>query len=142
MFGRTPASNAVDGNTNNKFSGGSVANTYIEQNPWWQVDLGDTYSISRVVVFPFYRDDYLKDYTVTLLLKQGNQFVPQTTTEVFPYYGGETARAYDWWPPQDLVRIVRIDTKASTKFTLRVAEVQVYSSNSTYVRLRGVMLGA
>lgn len=37
------AANAIDGNTNGVFNKGSVTHTEAEDNPWWQVDLGDDY---------------------------------------------------------------------------------------------------
>ena len=47
----SPASLAVDGNTNGDWSGGSVTATSYENNPWWQVDLGTSQSIQSIEVW-------------------------------------------------------------------------------------------
>ncbi len=44
-------SRAVDGNTNGNWSGGSVTHTNLNQDPWWQVDLGVVDSIASVDVW-------------------------------------------------------------------------------------------
>jgi hypothetical protein len=45
------ASSAVDGNTDGNFFNGSVTATNLDSNPWWQVDLGASASVTSVVVF-------------------------------------------------------------------------------------------
>jgi hypothetical protein len=45
------ASVAVDGNTDGAFFDGSVTATNSEQNPWWQVDLGTSVTVSSVTIF-------------------------------------------------------------------------------------------
>nr|ACF05191.1 bryohealin precursor [Bryopsis plumosa] len=44
------ASRGVDGDDNPMWSGNSCTHTEKQQNPWWQVDLGGTYQISKVVI--------------------------------------------------------------------------------------------
>ncbi len=39
---------AVDGNTDGNYNANSVTHTNIEANPWWQVDLGSTYTVQTV----------------------------------------------------------------------------------------------
>jgi hypothetical protein len=46
-----PASNAVDGNTNSAWGGGSCTHTNSEQGAWWAVDLQDTYNVATVEVY-------------------------------------------------------------------------------------------
>ncbi|PQO27049.1 DUF1553 domain-containing protein [Blastopirellula marina] len=47
-----PATKAIDGNTNGDFFGGmSTTHTKQEKNPWWEVDLGATMTIDKVVVW-------------------------------------------------------------------------------------------
>jgi hypothetical protein len=47
-----PASLAVDGNTNGDYHASkSVTHTAVEDNPWWQVDLGAEMPVERVVVW-------------------------------------------------------------------------------------------
>ena len=45
------ASSAVDGNTDGNFFDGSVTHTNQDTNAWWQVDLGQSTTISSVVVW-------------------------------------------------------------------------------------------
>ncbi|XP_078665730.1 fucolectin-like [Branchiostoma floridae x Branchiostoma belcheri] len=48
---RYPAERAVDGNTGtNLFHRRECTHTNLEYQPWWKVDLGDTYVISHVTV--------------------------------------------------------------------------------------------
>jgi hypothetical protein len=44
----SPASNAVDGNTNGSYGGGSITHTDYNQYAWWQVDLGAAQAIAGV----------------------------------------------------------------------------------------------
>ncbi len=44
------AAAAVDGNTNGEWNNGSVSHTDV-QGPWWQVDLGGVYDISRIRIW-------------------------------------------------------------------------------------------
>ncbi|GMH43774.1 hypothetical protein BSKO_11708 [Bryopsis sp. KO-2023] len=41
---------AVDGNTDSSYSSASCTHTKKQKNPWWQVDLGATYQITKVVI--------------------------------------------------------------------------------------------
>ncbi|MEM1357708.1 MAG: discoidin domain-containing protein, partial [Bacteroidota bacterium] len=50
-FGSVMGDRAVDGNTNGRFTAGSVASTLEQGNPWWEVDLGDSYNINRVEIW-------------------------------------------------------------------------------------------
>ncbi|MFK7908596.1 MAG: discoidin domain-containing protein, partial [Chitinophagales bacterium] len=42
---------AVDGNTNGVWTGRSVSHTNEQNNPWWEVDLGAMYDISKVEIY-------------------------------------------------------------------------------------------
>ncbi|GMH44504.1 hypothetical protein BSKO_12456 [Bryopsis sp. KO-2023] len=41
---------AIDGDANPNYSGGSCTHTQTELNPWWQVDLGASYTVTRVLI--------------------------------------------------------------------------------------------
>ena len=43
-----PAGNAVDGDTNGSYGGGSLSHTGLDQYAWWQVDLGSTQALAGV----------------------------------------------------------------------------------------------
>ena len=45
------AGSAVDGNPDGNFYDGSVTATNLDPNPWWQVDLGASASVSSIVVW-------------------------------------------------------------------------------------------
>lgn len=49
-YGGLPA-RAVDGTTSGAWSGGSVTHTRVEDQPWWQVDLGDRHSIGQIAIW-------------------------------------------------------------------------------------------
>ncbi|XP_055359191.1 fucolectin-4 [Betta splendens] len=44
------AYNAIDGNRNPNANAGSCTHTIQQNNPWWRVDLLDTYVITSVVI--------------------------------------------------------------------------------------------
>jgi len=45
------ASQAIDGNRSGNFTADSLSHTDFDNQPWWQVDLGQRFAISRVDVF-------------------------------------------------------------------------------------------
>lgn len=45
------ASRAVDGNTNGVYSGNSCTHSNDENDPWWEIDLGDNYDVSKIVIW-------------------------------------------------------------------------------------------
>lgn len=42
---------AVDGNTDGVYNHGSITHTNTEFQPWWEVDLGDTYDLTDIVLW-------------------------------------------------------------------------------------------
>uniref|UniRef100_A0A3P9Q8X6 Fucolectin tachylectin-4 pentraxin-1 domain-containing protein n=1 Tax=Poecilia reticulata TaxID=8081 RepID=A0A3P9Q8X6_POERE len=48
MFGA--ASNAIDGNRNSAFRDESCSHTEQQSNPWWRVDLLDSYVVTQVII--------------------------------------------------------------------------------------------
>ncbi|KAI2663084.1 Fucolectin-1 [Labeo rohita] len=50
VYSNGNAENAVDGNRGTDYGKGSCTHTTAEFNPWWRVDLGNVYSISKVVI--------------------------------------------------------------------------------------------
>lgn len=45
------ASRAVDGNTNGAYSGNSCTHSNDENDPWWEIDLGANYDVSKIVIW-------------------------------------------------------------------------------------------
>ncbi|MED6288834.1 hypothetical protein CHARACLAT_030339, partial [Characodon lateralis] len=44
------ASNAIDGNTDSAFKDGSCSHTARQTNPWWRVDLLDSYIVTQIII--------------------------------------------------------------------------------------------
>ena len=42
---------AIDGNTDGNFFDGSVTHTNLENNPWWQVDLGASSTVNSISIW-------------------------------------------------------------------------------------------
>lgn len=45
------ANKAIDGNTDGRFIVGSITNTGEDVYPWWEVDLGAVYDVSKIVIW-------------------------------------------------------------------------------------------
>jgi len=50
LYGEADASRAIDGNMDGNYYNNSVTHTNEDINPWWQVDLGSTYDVTRVII--------------------------------------------------------------------------------------------
>jgi len=91
------ARRANDGNTNGDYGANSVSHTSSEDNPWWEVDLGQPMAIDRVVVWN--RTDggeaissRTKNYKV-LLLDGARKTVEERQSE--PYPNPKAEHVYD-----------------------------------------------
>ncbi|MBV8881775.1 MAG: DUF1553 domain-containing protein, partial [Planctomycetaceae bacterium] len=91
------ARRANDGNTNGDYNANSVCHTSAEDNPWWEVDLGQPLPIDRVVVWN--RTDggeaissRTKNYKV-LLLDGARKTVEERKTDTYP--NPKTEHVYD-----------------------------------------------
>ena len=114
---------AVDGNTNGAWANGSVTHTYLDNQAWWQVDLGAMYSIQRVDVWN--RTDCcgerLTNFNV-LVLDQN-----QATVATFPTPGqGGTPTSITVNRTGRYVRVQLVGTNY-----LSLAEVQVWGTSSS-----------
>lgn len=120
-----PASNAIDGNTNGVYSGGSVTHTNgDEENPWWQVDLGEEKTIEEIVIFN--RTDCcgerLTNFSVSVLDSEENSVFTQSfTTPPSPSLPIDVGSV--------LGQIVKVELAAAG--TLSLAEVQVFAGEFT-----------
>ena len=45
------AGNAIDGNQGGNFPSDNIAHSYIDAESWWQLDLGASYQLSKIVLF-------------------------------------------------------------------------------------------
>jgi hypothetical protein len=78
------ASLAVDGNTDGAYNHDSVTHTDSELNPWWEVDLEDSYDISEIWIYN--RTDAsskarLSNFTVSILNSSGDTNWSQTVSD-------------------------------------------------------------
>jgi hypothetical protein len=119
------ASLAVDGNTDGAYNHDSVTHTDEELNPWWEVDLGDNYTIGEIWVWN--RTDTssmgrLTNFTVSVVNSSGDTTWSETVN--------------DYPDPS-----VTLDAKGASGSVVRVqingvgiinlAEVEVYTGLST-----------
>ncbi|MDO7172361.1 discoidin domain-containing protein [Mariniflexile sp. AS56] len=120
------ASRAIDGNTAGSFASGngSISLTNVEENPWWQVDLGANKRIDDIKIFN--RTDSccknrMSDFTVYVIDASG------TTT---------FSKTYTIAPDPSVVvnagnvqgQIIRIQLNSNN--ALALAEVQVYEAEA------------
>ena len=120
------ASYAIDGKRDQIFSidawqFNTVTSTDTEIRPWWEVDLGEDYTIRSVVIYKRldkYEDD-LRDFSVSVF--DSNGFV--TATETFPDAADAVATiAFDGVDG----RKIRVMLNGNITRLLCLAEVQVY----------------
>ncbi|MEZ6130344.1 MAG: DUF1553 domain-containing protein [Planctomycetaceae bacterium] len=65
-----PAGNAIDGNTDGDYQKNSVTHSETVDDPWWEIDLGSSQPIDRIVIWNRTDNNLhtrLKDFTVQLL---------------------------------------------------------------------------
>jgi len=118
------SSRAVDGNTSGNWGSGTITHTNTQANPWWMVDLEDSYPISKINLFNRMDCCTNRNRGVTVaILNDGGE-------EVWSYeHGGQT-------PPHKLTLdvenengepIVGAKVRVSLPYTdpLSIAELQV-----------------
>jgi len=114
---------AIDGNTNGNFQDGSVIHTMTQVDPWWQVDLQLTATVSRVIIWN--RTDCCGDLLVgaNIYLKDasGNILHTETVTS-----SGATS-TFDFAPVASVtaIRVARENT-APSQVTLHFAEIEAF----------------
>ncbi|MCW3815987.1 glycoside hydrolase N-terminal domain-containing protein [Micromonospora sp. DR5-3] len=124
------ASRAVDGNTDGNFSSNSVTHTNLDNQPWWQVDLGASQDIGEVLVWN--RTDCcsarLTDFYVLVSDSPFTSASLETTLQqpgvhAFRYAG--TAGTPTHINVSKSGRYVRVQLTSASNY-LSLAEVQVY----------------
>ena len=116
------SSRAVDGNTNGKYSNGSVTHTRGSTDPYWEVDLEDIYTIDTIKVYNR-RDcctDRLADFTVTIYTMNGVQVWSKLVSGNAPYLSTISV-------PSISGSVVRISLSGANRI-LSLAEVEVFGS--------------
>ncbi|WP_066217786.1 galactose-binding domain-containing protein [Formosa haliotis] len=121
-YGGEP-SRAIDGNTDGVFGNNSVTHTQEEENPWWQVDLGDEYSIGDINLYNRVGTNYtrLSNFTISIINSEG--------TEVYSELVEEAPNLTSTISIQGVVgQVVRI--QLNTINVLSLAEVEVFKFDS------------
>ena len=124
------ASRAVDGNTDGNHYNGSVSHTGNQKNPWWQVDLSNSYNIKSIRLWN--RTDCCAERLSNFyVLVSNNPFAPGDLNTalgqpgVWNYYFPGTAGPQIDIPVHRTGRYVRIQLNGSNWLSL--TEVQVFS---------------
>jgi hypothetical protein len=116
------ASRAIDGNTNGVWDAGSVTHTTVEAQPWWELDLGDSYAIDELVIWGRTDDGYqdrLSNYDV-ILLDSGSNTVWSSYQAEYPN------PSISLTPDGATGQVVRIQLRGTNALSL--AEVQVFET--------------
>jgi hypothetical protein len=122
------ASLAIDDNTNGDYSGGSVTHTGNENDAWWLVDLGSTYSIEQIDLWNRTDSDVgirLHHFTLSILDSTSSSVWstdyagPAGEHEIFGTIGAGSLASGQF------VKIQFDDTYTTDRY-LHIAEVQVW----------------
>lgn len=119
------ANRAVDGNTDGRWPKKSVTHTRNEQNPWWEVDLGAEYDITKIEIWN--RTDCCKERlnNYNVLIKKGvSDAGVKFNGSTITYQSGENSKRTVTGNKKG--RYVRIQKE--DKNFLSLAEVRVYGS--------------
>lgn len=128
--GAAVAARAVDGNADGNFAAGSVTHTGLDQNPWWQVDLGSVREIDTIRISK--RTDCCDDRIV-------KSFVFVSDTEM-------TGKSLDELIADENVWAYRLKRAPGNQLTVPVAHdgrfVRVQKVGESYFSLAEVMVDA
>jgi len=116
------ASRAVDGNTSGNWGDYSMSHTEMDNAPWWEVDLEETYVIESIVVYnrkDALETDRLSDFSVTI------NSVPEWTYTHTGTPGYQTSITV----PNKVGSKVKVSLPGTEYLTL--AEVEVYAKEQT-----------
>jgi hypothetical protein len=140
------ASRAVDGNTDGVYSNNSVSHTHpSDANPFWQVDLGETRTLARVVLWN--RTDCcaqrLSNFRLSVL-DEAAAVVAQS--DHFTDKGSPAGPSYEVALPAGtrgrFVRAARLGPDAGGENVLSFAEVEVFEAPAGYKHRIGLDLEA
>lgn len=135
------ASVALTGSRNRNADYGGVSITGEQDNPWWEVDLGQSVPVTKVVVTPPNDDDYLLTnyYVYISKVDMPNHDIPDVSANTWRSelittdYRGHIASIV---PPDGTIgRYVRVQLIGHSQ--LKIAGVEVYAENAPVITLRG-----
>jgi hypothetical protein len=114
------ANRAIDGNTSGIFDNGSVAQTLLENNPYWSVDLGEMFLVESVKIWN--RTDTCCNSSLDNALLE---FLDTTGNVVNAINFTVSPNEWVLYTPQDIsARFIKISLDGNDK-ALSLAEVQV-----------------
>ncbi|MGQ1784467.1 galactose-binding domain-containing protein [Saccharicrinis sp. GN24d3] len=119
----SPASRAIDGNTNGNWGSGSVTVTNSEANAWWQVDLGADKTIGDIRIYnrtDACCKDRMSNFTVSVINSSGTTTHTETFTD-YPDFAVTTNAGN--------VQGQIIKVKLNVTNALTLAEVEVYQGD-------------
>ncbi|WP_218577515.1 galactose-binding domain-containing protein [Phytohabitans rumicis] len=129
------ASRAVDGNTNGAWTGGSVTHTSdspLDTNPWWQVDLGASRSVSTIKLSN--RTDCCADrlrlfyvFTSNSAFTSTNPTTTAGQAGVWNFYQAAAVGTSQTITVNQSARYIRVQLVGSDR-PLSLAEVEVFGS--------------
>lgn len=131
FFNSSPASRAVDGNTDGNLSHGSVSSTGSFGSPWWQVDLGSSQALNNIVLYK--RTDCCPEQLTNFYVFVSNSdmtgrslssLIADANVWKYQYAGGAPTQLTI--PAVTSGRYVRV--VLSNRGTLSLAEVEVRSA--------------
>lgn len=125
---------AVDGNKDGDYGHHSVTHTKADSNAWWQVDLGEEFTVSKVDIYN--RTDAepqrLSNFDVIFLSSSGEEVFRRHFDKVVD--GLLSLKV-----PSVGAKLVKIELK-SAAIPLSLAEVEVYGSKRTPKKLSNIAL--
>jgi hypothetical protein len=139
------APRAIDDNTDPTYGGGSITHTNGEAGGWWEVDLGDSFFLDRVVLWN--RIDCcshrLTNFRVSVLDASRS---PVTASDHFTDRSYPATQTYEVPLPEAtrgrFIRVAKLGPDQSGEFWLSLAEVQVFEAVSGFESVLGTDVGA
>lgn len=121
------AARAIDGNTNPDYNNNSITHTNETSANWWQVDLGATRSISRIVLFNRQQfEPRLSNFRISVLNSSGVEVAGQS----FFTSAGHVAESMYWDPPSgtsgNMVKVTSIGNNRDGNRVISLAECEVW----------------
>jgi hypothetical protein len=134
------ASRAIDGNTDPTYGDGSITHTNGEAGGWWEVDLGDSFFLRRIVLWNRVDccSNRLTNFRLSVLDASRNEVAASDhfTDRTFP-----TGQSYEVRLPDAtrgrFVRIAKLGPDQNGEYWLSLAEVQVFEGLTGFQSLLG-----
>lgn len=128
------ASRAIDGDTRSNYATNTVTHTADAANSWWQVDLGQTRELGRIVLWnraaEYSAQSRLSNFRISILDVSGTETLGQN---FFLPGAGHAANSFTWNLPQTVIgkkiRISLLGLNNAGNGYLSLAELQAFSAS-------------